>query len=522
MKRFFQYILYPYENQDYLTKKKAFLVLIFATVLIFLLNIGAIASFTVSVERAIQFFQSAIPASLFACLTMYYLRKGRLQLASNIFVILCSGVVFFMFLAKTPEIAFVSLKYFMFVTILFAAVFSSRLVTTIIFLFYVTAEIIMVTYKCQGANELFKPIIKTGLIDGLASMTLAYLIALLSITVLENSLTIINNEKIRNDENLERLKSIHTSIIENSQKLHTMAAEISKTAFDFSENIEKKATASNEINTTTQDMAEAISLIRSNAEEQYNLFENLINIINNLSKEIDLLKLSSEDISKVFSDVSQVAKTGENAIALINKNSQELLESSQKLSSVIEILGEIFDKIQLLALNASIEAARAGEHGRGFAVVAQEVNKLSDQTVVSIKEINDLIKSNHDISMENMTTITEIVSMLRTIADIVNSVKEKSKGIFEHINKQETMKAEMQNKIHAVQTKSNDIREATRTQEIEMNEIAVRIAQINSLIQNNIQVAKALSESANSLASMADSLLSVSSKNENHEAISKN
>ncbi|MCX7679844.1 MAG: hypothetical protein N2316_11600, partial [Spirochaetes bacterium] len=90
--------------------------------------------------------------------TMYYLRKGKLQLASNIFVILCSAVVFFGFLAKTPEIAFVSLKYFMFVTILFAAVFSSRKVTTGIFISYVVAEIIMFVHKGANSDDIFKPI----------------------------------------------------------------------------------------------------------------------------------------------------------------------------------------------------------------------------------------------------------------------------------------------------------------------------------------------------------------------------
>lgn len=509
MRKFFKYILQPFESSDYLTKRKAFLVLVFAIVLIFLLNIAAVASFSVSIRRAIEFFQSAIPASLFSCLTIYYLRKGKLQVASNIFVILCSTVVFVGFLAKTAEIAFVSLKYFMFVTILFAAVFSSRKVTTGIFLSYLAADIIIFIYKGQRAEEILKPVIKTGLIDGIASMTLAYLIALLSISVLENSLNIINNEKNRNDENFNRLKAIHESIINSSQKLRSMAADISKTALEFSETIEKQAIASSEIDTTTRDVSEAVSLVRSNAEDQYSSFEELITTIKNLAAEIDLLKIGSEEIAKLFSDVIQVARAGENAISLIDKNSKELLDSSQKLSSVMEILGEIFDKIQLLALNASIEAARAGEHGRGFAVVAQEVNKLSDQTVGSIKEITELIKSNNDKSIENMNSIITTVDMLRKIANIVNSVRDKSNVIFEHINRQEYIKADMQEKINTVQTKSNDIRQATRKQEHEMNEIAKRIEQINSHIQTNITSAKNLSENSEALAGMADSMLSL-------------
>ncbi len=503
------YLLARFDSSDYLTRKKASLVMFFAITVIVLLNAAAFASFAVSIERAIQFFSSSIPASLFACLTLYFLRKGKLQLASNIFVILCSAIVFFMFLAKQPEISFVSLKYFMFVTILFAAVFSSRKVTTGIFLSYIAADIIMFIHKGKYADDIMKPIIKTGFIDGVAALTLSYLIAMLSISVFENAINIIGEEKNRNDENFNHMKNIHTSIIDSSQKLNNMAAEIAKTAFEFSETIEKQANASDEIDTTTREVSEAVSLIRSNVEGQYSSFEELISTINNLASEIDLLKAGSEDIARFFSDVIQIARTGESAISLIDKNSKELLDSSQKLSSVMEILGEIFDKIQLLALNASIEAARAGEHGRGFAVVAQEVNKLSDQTVGSIKEITDLIQSNNDKSIENMNNIITTVDMLRKIADIVNSVRDKSNVIFEHINKQESIKADMQEKINIVQTKSNDIREATRKQEHEMNEITKRVAQINSHIQTNISSAKNLSKNSEALAGMADSMLSL-------------
>jgi methyl-accepting chemotaxis protein len=481
----------------------------FAIFVIVLLNLGAFASFTVSVQRAIEFFQSSIPASFFACLTLYYLRKGKLQIAANIFVILCSAIVFFGFLAKKPEVGFVSLKYFMFVTILFAAVFSSRKVTTGIFLAYIVADIIMFIHKGASADEIMKPVIKTGFIDGVAALTLSYLIAMLSISVFENAIGIIDSEKNKGAESYEKIKQIHESMIESSKKLHNFAAEMSRTAQEFSTTIEKQAQASDDIDAAIHDISESVSLIRSNAEDQYTSFVGLISTIDNLAGEIDTLKISSEDIAKFFQDIIQIAKTGESAISLIDKNSKELLESSQKLSSVMEILTDIFDKIQLLALNASIEAARAGEHGRGFAVVAQEVNKLSDQTVGSLKEITDLIKSNNDKSIENMNNIITTVDMLRQIADIVNSVRDKSNVIFEHINRQESIKAEIQDKIDVVKTKSNDIREATRKQEHEMNEIVSSIAQIHSLIKTNIGSARKLSENSGELATMADSLLTL-------------
>lgn len=101
--------------------------------------------------------------------------------------------------------------------------------------------------------------------------------------------------------------------------------------------------------------------------------------------------------------MSELNGTVENESA-INARLNQLSHEANQVKQVLDVIGEIADQTNLLALNAAIEAARAGEHGRGFAVVADEVRKLAERTQKSLLEtnatVNVIVQSIGDISGE--------------------------------------------------------------------------------------------------------------------------
>ncbi len=118
----------------------------------------------------------------------------------------------------------------------------------------------------------------------------------------------------------------------------------------------------------------------------------------------------------------------------INDRLLELSSQSQEVKGVLNIISDIADQTNLLALNAAIEAARAGEHGRGFAVVADEVRQLAERTQKSLADINTtiniIVQGINNVSSQ-MSEGVEAFETIVTISDNVTSQIQESVSFIE-------------------------------------------------------------------------------------------
>ncbi len=125
---------------------------------------------------------------------------------------------------------------------------------------------------------------------------------------------------------------------------------------------------------------------------------------------------------------TDLARVAEESLDQLLAQIQNIKQSSNNISSILDTVNTIAKQTNLLSLNASIEAARAGEAGRGFAVVADEIRQLSFETTEANKEIEELIEQNNIIVKNAITTAEEMQSALvDVIADNNRSVEDLNK-----------------------------------------------------------------------------------------------
>ena len=254
-------------------------------------------------------------------------------------------------------------------------------------------------------------------------------------------------------------------------QLHSMFSEVRQHAEQLGKHIDELGQVSGQVADGSQRQAEAASATAATIEEVTTSITHIADSARDaeqvVNRTVTFTRESAQVVERSSSEIGQIAGT----VRHLNDNLAALESRSTQINAIVNVIRDVADQTNLLALNAAIEAARAGEQGRGFAVVADEVRKLAERTGQATVEISGMItaiqQDTRHAAGEMSVALTQVnqgVELAQQAAQSIASIHGNNSTLIE--------------KIH-------EIANATAEQSLASTDIARNAERISSMAADN-------------------------------------
>ncbi len=277
---------------------------------------------------------------------------------------------------------------------------------------------------------------------------------------------------------MNKIQSVVADVKSSAEQVMATAHQLTSAAAELTSSSDQQTEATVAMAAAIEQITVSIATVSDNAGNAHNLA-------------LAAGQLSGEGATRVRNAIDEMGKISA-SVGGSTQMIRELDGKSAEISNIVNVIKEIADQTNLLALNAAIEAARAGEQGRGFAVVADEVRKLAERTTVSTQEIAKMIDA---IQQGTQSSVQGMDLSSRQVQDGMRMAEESGDSM-EHIEAS----------TDKVRDAVDEISSALREQSQAANQLAQEVEKIAQKSEKNGFLAKQSSGAARHLEEQAQTL----------------
>ena len=302
---------------------------------------------------------------------------------------------------------------------------------------------------------------------------------------------------VKNQDEIGQMSAFFNEFTEKLQGIIRKTSDCSKSIADdmgqVSDSVNKMSDNAANMRDKSHDAIMSSDQISNSMTSISDASQEMTQIINSASAAVEEMTVSISEVAKNADHAAQITGRASKLAQSSNDEISVLSQSAEKIEQAIEMIQDIAEQTNLLALNATIEAARAGEAGKGFAVVASEVKGLAGQTGNATEEISRMVEEIQKSTNNAMSSIRDTSQAIAEVNDVSSVIatsveqqslaaQEISENMCRTAQSTQSVTTDLANTTDSIQAMNENIQIASTAAQETNNEVVQIQKDIQSLV----------------------------------------